>query len=94
MASADPESFFRRHGFALSFSHPDEAEIEALYLRDGSLSRTAYRRLRKRGEVWPVFADLVSIEIPGLRLRAYGTGASEAEAAERARRRWRQEQGD
>jgi hypothetical protein len=91
---SEPTAYFETRGFYLAFSRPSEAELEALYLRSGYLSHSAFRRLRGTGAVGPVLADLHSSNNPEFVMPAYGTGATEAQAAERAMSRWRTEQGD
>jgi len=90
---SDPADYFAERGFALSFAHPSEEDLEALYVRDGYLSRAEYRRLRKSGAVGPVLATLTRVDNPTAVLEAYGTGADES-TAQRAMQRWRTEQGD
>ncbi len=94
VVAANPEDYFAGQGFALTFRSLVEDELEALYLANGFLSRTKYRRLRASGVVGPGLADLRSIKNPTFGVEAYGTGASEADAALRAMNRWRTEQGD
>lgn len=91
---SNPADYFAERGFALSFARPSEEELEALYLRDGHLSRIEYARLRQSGAVGPVLATLTRVDNPTAVLEAYGTGEDEAAAAQRAMQRWRTEQGD
>src|SRR4051794_17129059 len=90
----DPESFFAERSFKLTFERPSEEDLADLYLSNRDLKPSRYRQLRRSGAVGPVLANLQSASNPSLVLRAYGTGEDETDAAERALRRWRTEQGD
>jgi hypothetical protein len=83
-----------QRGFSLVFSRLTEPELERVYLTDGRLARREYQRLRSTGAVGPIVGDLVSATNPEMTLRAYDTGSTEQEAADRAMQRWRTEQGD
>jgi len=91
-AHGRPNCFLAERGFTLGFSTHTDDEITAIYLRPGGVSGTRLRQMLKRGEIGPVFANLRARS--GVALRAYGTGSTEEEAAQRAADRWITEQGE
>jgi hypothetical protein len=76
----------------LTFTTHTEDELATIYLKAAGWSLKELRRYVARGDVGPVFADLNTPS--GNVLGGYGTGATEAQAAESAMRRWKIEQCD
>ena len=87
-----PAEYFTERGFGLAFSTQTEDELLAVYSKAAGWSRKQLKKRLKDGSVGPVFANLQAPN--GRVLTAYGTGATEDAAAERAMRRWGAEQGD